>query len=121
MNDSEQSFGSSMLTAIDSHAERLCQRLRSLSQIDILTDWRMYLGNRSSAEINTDTNKWNPISLNEKGQISWGRGRQEIWLAQKLVIPTHLQGYPVTSLACRPEHRLMCDCGWLVLGMILVH
>jgi alpha-mannosidase len=106
MNDSEQSFVSSLLTKIE--------RLRSLSQIDILTDWRIYLGNRS---IDTDTSQWDLVSLNEKGQIVWERlspvgfpdhgretrqrGRQEIWLARKLIIPSHLQGYPVTSLACR--------------------
>jgi alpha-mannosidase len=90
MNDSEQSFVSSMLTALE--------RLRGLSQIDILTDWRMYLGSRS---VDADTSQWELARLNEKGQIAWERGRQEIWLAQQLVIPVDLQGYPITSLSCR--------------------
>jgi alpha-mannosidase len=90
MNDSEQSFGSSMLTEID--------RLRSLSQIDILTDWRMHLGTGSVA---ADTSQWQGISLNEKGQIAWERGLQEIWLAQQVVMPIDLNGYPVTNRSCR--------------------
>ena len=90
MNDSEQSFVSSILTAIE--------RLRSLSQIDILTDWRMSLG---CGSLDTDPSQWERVSLNEKGQIAWERGRQEIWLAQTLVIPTQIQGYPVSGLVCR--------------------
>ena len=90
MNDSEQNFISSIEIALE--------RLRSLSQIDILTDWRMYLGDRS---LDANTSKWDLVSLNQKGQIAWERGRQEIWLAQQLVIPINLHGYPVTNLSCR--------------------
>jgi alpha-mannosidase len=90
MNDSEQSLVSSLLTKID--------RLRSLSQIDILTDWRMHLGNKS---VNADPCQWDLVSLNQKGQIAWERGRTEIWLAQVVVMPINLHGYPLTSLSCR--------------------
>ena len=90
MNDSSQNFVSSIEIAL--------KRLRSLSQADILTDWRMYLGDGSLV---ADTSHWDLISLNQKGQIAWERGQQEIWLAQQLVIPTHLHGYPVTNLSCR--------------------
>ncbi len=90
MNDSEQSLVSSLLVKIE--------RLRGLSQIDILTDWRMHLG---SGSVDTEVSQWDLASLNQQGQIAWERGRQEIWLAQQLVIPAHLQGYPLTSLSCR--------------------
>jgi alpha-mannosidase len=90
MNDSEQSFVSSMSIDLD--------RLRSLSQVDILTDWRMYRGGIAVA---ADSSRWELVSLNEKGQIAWDLGRQEIWLAQKLVMPIDVQSYPVTSLSCR--------------------
>jgi alpha-mannosidase len=88
MNDPNQSFVSSLLTAIE--------RLRSLSQVDILTDWRMDKGSLSE-----DPHQWKMITLNDKGQIAWERGRQEIWLAQQVIIPTHLHGYPLTGLSCR--------------------
>ena len=90
MNDSERSFVSSMSIAID--------RLRCLSQADILTDWRMYVGCEA---VDADPSQWDLAKLNQKGQIDWERGKQEIWLAQKLVMPSDLHGYPITSLSCR--------------------
>jgi alpha-mannosidase len=90
MSDSEQNFGSAIAIAIE--------RLRRLSQQDIITDWRMCLG---AASVDAQTAAWAQASLNQKGQIAWARGRQEIWLAQRLVMPIDLHGYPVTSLSCR--------------------
>jgi alpha-mannosidase len=90
MNDSEQSFVSSIEIAL--------QRLRQLSQHDLIANWRMCLG---ASSVGADTSAWEPASLNEKGQIAWARGRQEIWLAQTVVMPIDLHGYPVTSLSCR--------------------
>jgi alpha-mannosidase len=90
MNDSEQSFVSSIEIAL--------QRLRSLSQYDLLADWRMCLG---AGSVDADPNAWERASSNEKGQIAWARGRQEIWLAQTVVMPIDLHGYPVISLSCR--------------------
>jgi alpha-mannosidase len=43
----------------------------------------------------------NLASLNEKGFIAWEGGSQEIWLGQRLVLPTHVQDYPVAGLVCR--------------------
>jgi alpha-mannosidase len=90
MNDSQQSFVSSSESAL--------QRLRSLSQHDLLADWRMCLG---ASSVEADTHAWERANLNEKGQIAWVRGRQEIWLAQTVVMPIDLHGYPVISLSCR--------------------
>jgi alpha-mannosidase len=109
MNDSEQSFVSSLLTAIE--------RLRSLSQIDILTDWRMSLGCGSLA---ADTHQWDQVNLNEKGQIAWERGRQEIWLAQTFVIPTQLQGYPVAGLVCRLAFTWWAELAQVFVDGVLV-
>ncbi len=90
MNDSQQSFVSSSESAL--------QRLRSLSQHDLLADWRMCLGTSS---VDADTHAWKRANLNENGQIAWVRGRQEIWLVQTVVMPIDLHGYPVISLSCR--------------------
>jgi alpha-mannosidase len=109
MNDSEQSFVSSLLTAIE--------RLRSLSQIDILTDWRMSLGCGSLA---TDPSQWDRVSLNQKGQIAWERGRQEIWLAQTLVIPTQIHGYPVSGLVCRLAFTWWAELAQVFVDGVLV-
>jgi alpha-mannosidase len=90
MDSCEQTVVSSLLTKID--------RLRNLSQIDILTDWRIYIG---AAPVNADLSQWELVSLTEKRTVVWERGRQEVWFGQRLVIPTQLQGYPVASLSCR--------------------
>jgi alpha-mannosidase len=81
---------SSLLISID--------RLRGLSQIDILTDWGIYRGDIST---DVDLGEWDGVCLNEKGNISWERGSQVVWLGQRLVIPSHVEGYPVSGLLCR--------------------
>ncbi len=109
MNDSEQSFVSDLLTAIE--------RLRSLSQIDILTDWRMALG---CGSLDTEPRQWDRVNLNEKGQIAWERGRQEIWLAQTLIMPSHLQDYPVTNLTCRLAFTWWAELAQVFVDGVLV-
>ncbi len=109
MNDSEQSFVSSLLAKIE--------QLRGLSQIDILTDWRISLG---CGSLNTDPSQWDRVSLNEKGQISWERGRQEIWLAQTLIIPTQIQGYRVSSLVCRVAFTWWAELAQVFVDGVLV-
>ncbi|MCY7368287.1 MAG: alpha-mannosidase [Chamaesiphon sp.] len=109
MNDSDQSFVSSLLAKIE--------RLRGLSQIDILTDWRMDLGHGS---VDADSSQWNRVSLNEKGQIAWERGRKEIWLAQTLVIPPQLQGYPVSNLVCRLAFTWWAELAQVFVDGVLV-
>ncbi len=98
MNDSEQSFVSSILLQRGCANEIALQRLRQLSQHDIIADWRMCLG---ASSVDADTSAWERASSNEKGQIAWEQGRQEIWLAQTVVMPIDLHGCPVTSLSCR--------------------
>jgi alpha-mannosidase len=90
MDSCEQTLRASLLKAID--------RLRNLSQIDILTDWRIYIG---SAPIDADLSQWELVNLTEKHTVAWARGRQEVWFGQRLVIPAQLQGYPVIGLSCR--------------------
>jgi alpha-mannosidase len=90
MDSCEQTLESSLLKQID--------RLRNLSQIDILTDWQIYFG---VASVNTDFSQWELVSLTEQRRVVWERGRQEVWLGQQIVIPSHLNGYPLASLSCR--------------------
>ena len=98
MDSSDRNYGSSPAVKIDARAEILCQHLRDLSQVIILTDWRMC---REGGAETVDVTQWAGVSLNEKGQIAWEQGRKEIWLGQQLAIPTELHGYPLTGLSCR--------------------
>jgi alpha-mannosidase len=123
MDGCEQTFVSSLLSKID--------RLRDLSQVNVLAGWRIdavadlptppcrvpLLGGdfsegskivvgvplartERSRSVGTLLNG-NLASLNEKGFVAWERSSQEIWLGQRLVLPAHVQGYPVAGLVCR--------------------
>ena len=91
MDSCDQTLVLSLLSQID--------RVRNLSQIDILTDWypETYPGTHPCPS--EEGNKG--ISLNEKGYVGWERGRQEISLEQQIVFPQHINGYPIAGLVCR--------------------
>lgn len=97
MDSSEQSFVSSAAVTV-ARVTSLCQRLRELSQVDILANWSIC---REGGSVAADLSQWQQIVPNEKGQIGWERGRQTIWLGQRLVMPAALNGYPLTGLSCR--------------------
>ena len=44
---------------------------------------------------------WPIASLNAKGHLAWPKGQQESWFVQKRVIPSHLNGYPISGLTLR--------------------
>jgi alpha-mannosidase len=77
-------------------------KLRSLSQVNILSSWRCCEGDLSVAEVTaSDLSSWNLTELNAKGQIAWAGGQKVLWLLQKLRIPQDLQGYPLEGLSLR--------------------
>ncbi len=77
-------------------------KLRSLSQVNILSSWRCCEGDLSVCEVNaSDLSSWNFAELNAKGQIAWAGGQKVLWLLQKLIIPQDLQGYPLEGLSLR--------------------
>jgi alpha-mannosidase len=45
-------------------------------------------------------NTWG-IPLNDKGYITWEKGKKVKEISQKLIIPEHLQGYPLQGLAVK--------------------
>ncbi len=78
--------GSLILAAIE--------RLRCCSEVNILASWHR-------REAAGDEMRWGDAPLDAKGHIAWSSGRQVLWLAQKLIIPQHLQGYPLEGLSLR--------------------
>ena len=76
------------------------QQLRKLTQIDIQNQWRYWQDN---IPINTLKNldSWQLATTNEKKHITWKKGKQILWLGQKLTIPPHLNGYLLTDLSLR--------------------
>jgi len=44
---------------------------------------------------------WSVRELNAKGHVAWSGGRRVLWLAQRLIVPQDLQGYPLEGLSLR--------------------
>lgn len=70
----------------------LIQQLRDLIQVNVLSLWSQ----GKSPDCVTDF-----YPVNEKGHLSWSAGGEVLELSQKLVIPEHLSGYPLTGLSLR--------------------
>ncbi|MCU0567414.1 MAG: alpha-mannosidase [Oculatellaceae cyanobacterium Prado106] len=77
--------------------------LRSLTQISIQTQWHQYFG-----DLPTDTalqvklwQGWAIAPLNDRHHIAWEKGKQVMWLGQRLQVPGDLQGYPLSGMLLR--------------------
>ena len=76
--------------------DRAIANLRQLVKLQTQASWRD-LGESSTADF-----KGCPAAtLNENGYIVFPKGKQVKWLAQQLVIPQTLQGYPLEGLSLR--------------------
>ena len=76
-------------------------KLRQLTQVDVQAGWRCYPGDLLVSEICQDSIlDWQPTQLNEKRYITWSAG-QQVWLAQRFIIPYNLQDYPLAGLSLR--------------------
>ena len=81
-------------------------RLRSCSQLDILSSWQVLQADISITDVLSNLAPWNcndwfVEKLNEKGHIPWSSGQKVLWLVQKIVVPETLQNYPLTGLSLR--------------------
>jgi alpha-mannosidase len=91
--------------------------LRRLTQRDVQEHWHS-----CSQDLNPTANSWINISdwaiapVNEKGYITWSPGRQVLWLAQKIIIPQDLNGYPLEGLSLRLQLTW-----WAELAQIFVN
>ncbi|MDY6901655.1 MAG: hypothetical protein SWZ49_26785 [Cyanobacteriota bacterium] len=78
------------------------EKLRAFSEMDVRENWRCFSGDMSVAEVfASDFSNWETRKLNAKGHVAWEKGKKVLWLAQKLVIPQDLQGYPLAGLCLR--------------------
>ncbi|BAY84124.1 glycosyl hydrolase 38 protein [Calothrix parasitica NIES-267] len=78
------------------------EKLRAFSEMDVREYWRCFLGDMSVAEVfASDFSGWETRELNAKGHIAWEKGKKVLWLAQKLIVPPDLQGYPLAGLCLR--------------------
>ncbi|RMF69782.1 MAG: alpha-mannosidase, partial [Cyanobacteria bacterium J069] len=95
------------MNSIDRSFLTFLDHLRQQTQQDRLTHWRCttrkMTDNLALAESLAPAawHTWDSIPLNAKGHIPWPRGRQVLWLAQEIVVPETLAGYPLTGLTLR--------------------
>jgi alpha-mannosidase len=79
------------------------EKLRQLGQVDIISHWRYSPTDLNLSDLeNSDFWENAPtVELNNKGYVIWEPGKKVLWLAQKLVIPETLTGYPLKGLSLR--------------------
>ncbi|GAB4380214.1 MAG: alpha-mannosidase [Elainellaceae cyanobacterium] len=102
MTDSATSLAPNLSAASDRISETI-QRLRSLTQLNSQSGWRLRLGDLPIAQATQATTwqSWSAASLNDRNHIAWAKGRQVLWLGQQIVVPHNLQGYYLQGLALR--------------------
>ncbi|NJR64938.1 MAG: alpha-mannosidase [Leptolyngbyaceae cyanobacterium CRU_2_3] len=78
-------------------------KLRSLTQINVQAQWRLYAGElpASQATQAASWQSWAKVTLNTKNHIAWAKGRQVLWLGQRIGVPHNLNGYPLQGLTLR--------------------
>ncbi|BAY12554.1 alpha-mannosidase [Calothrix sp. NIES-2098] len=78
------------------------EQLRSCCQVNLQSTWLYQESDWSITEVAAlNLSQWKPVELNPKGNIAWTAGKKVLWLAQKLVVPQDLQGYPLSGLSLR--------------------
>ena len=85
--------------------EQFINKLRQQVQFDVQNNWRditlLNIINLSQNLARINLNECPTADINEKGYLVFPKGRQVKWLAQKIVVPTALQQYPISGLALR--------------------
>lgn len=78
-------------------------RLRQLTQLSVQSQWKFHLGDLPIAQaIQAATwQNWEMAAPNTKNHIAWPKGRQVMWLGQRIWVPHNLNGYPLQGLTLR--------------------
>ena len=77
------------------------QRLQSLSQRSLQTQWHFYHGNLTLDEAAQQAPQWPFASVNHRDHVPWPKGRQSLWLWQRLVIPETCAGFEIRGSTLR--------------------
>ncbi|MBH8554823.1 alpha-mannosidase [Nostocaceae cyanobacterium CENA357] len=92
-------------TVSQSHTQLISEtieQLRSCCQVNVQFTWLYQESNQTITDVvASDWSNWQLVQLNEKKHIAWTGGKKVLWLAQRLVVPQELQGYPLTGLSLR--------------------
>ena len=85
--------------------EQFIAKLRQLVQLEVQDNWRditlLSIVNIGNNLAKVDLQKCQPAAVNEQNYIVFAKGKQIKWLAQQIIIPPTLQGYPISGLSLR--------------------
>ena len=81
--------------------EQTITKLRQLTCCQVQQNWRFYPGDRPFPPNSIAIESWQTAPVNDQGYITWSAGSQVQWLAQKLIVPNSLNGYPLAHLSLR--------------------
>ncbi|MDJ0532877.1 MAG: alpha-mannosidase [Xenococcaceae cyanobacterium MO_207.B15] len=88
---------------MDDDCLRVIERLRKLTQVDVINCWYdvslRNSGDNLSEELVLD--ECQLASVNEKGYITFPKGRHIKWLVQKITVPESIEQYPISDLSLR--------------------
>ncbi|HSM83436.1 MAG TPA: hypothetical protein VLS96_17245, partial [Nodosilinea sp.] len=84
-------------------------RLRRLSQIDVLGTWHRCPEGSPVHPRPSTGQTWPLAALNDRRHIAWARGKVPLELHQRFTWPTDLNGYPLAGLRARLALRWWAD------------
>ncbi|MEY3870514.1 MAG: hypothetical protein RLZZ338_4408, partial [Cyanobacteriota bacterium] len=89
------------------------EKLARLTRVEVQENWTICDEECHLANLKRD--EWEKASLNEKGYIIWPKGREVLWFSQSIVVPQHLDNYPLEGLSLR-----LCLTWWAEDAVIYV-
>ncbi len=85
--------------------EQFIAKLRQLVKLEVQDNWRditlLSIVNIGKNLAKVDLQECQTAAVNEQGYIVFAKGKQIKWLAQQIVIPPTLKGYPISGLSLR--------------------
>jgi alpha-mannosidase len=81
--------------------ETAVKRLKALSQRSLQHQWHYSQGNLTLASVQQQGSRWSIAPVNQRDHVAWGRGQQQLWLWQHLVIPETCSGFEIAGSTLR--------------------
>jgi alpha-mannosidase len=75
--------------------------LKQLVELDVKSNWYCLDEDLPNPPQISDLENWQSAQVNDKHYLVWEKGRKIKWFAQKIIIPHHLNNYPVEGLSLR--------------------
>jgi alpha-mannosidase len=94
--------------------------LRNLTQESVQLLWHECLADWSLEEARSSWQDWAIAPLNAREHVAWVRGRQRIWLGQRIVVPMALQGYSLEGFELKLSLTWWAELARIFVNGVLV-